>query len=158
MSKGVEERRQRLNRVIKQSLLCVVAGPPVGLVVMLVLSTLYGLVAPTARPISQTLGPLEIAGGVGYLFVGGFLISYVLGGVQAVFVGGCFGLYDWLKDELPMWLAIVSGAFSSLFVAFIFGFGVLNMGEMGFLMLVHVLSAMVCWTLARRLRRKLMSQ
>ncbi len=127
------------NQIIKR---CFFVGPPVGLLVLL----------PFLASISGgdwSMSPLPF-----FVIVGPFL-CYFFGGLQAAFGGFLMAEYASRTNTLPLLIALCIGAVCALCSAFYFS-GMFRdidnvWGLVSFFLAVHIIPAVVCWLLCRKL-------
>ena len=92
-----------------------------------------------------------------------FLFAYLLGGLQALFVGICDGVYAWRFKVVPFWLPLVAALFSFIGVFVVMGRPAASSGiqmplgtallNTSSLLLTHLFAAFAVWYLIRIIYR-----
>ena len=117
-------------------------GPPLGALTVLIVLAVFPLFVadPDASAVIGLLPALPVL----------VLVSYPVGGIQALFVGTCVGVaYGFNNRPIPVWFPMLAALVSSLYVV---GPALLRLGEpggsvamAGFWAVVHVLPALGVW-------------
>ena len=115
--------------------LFVLAGPAIGAVT-------FGILA--------TVATYFVEPDVGLTFLFASLIfmplAYVIGGIQAVFVGTLTAIAIWRTGRAPLWLPVAAAAVSATFhIARAHE----DVGVSAILLAVHVIAAACCWLILR---------
>lgn len=92
-----------------------------------------------------------------------FLIAYLLGGLQALFVGICDGLYAWKFKVVPFWLPLAAALLSFFGVFVVMGRPTQSSGiqmplstalsNTSWLLFTHMFAAFAVWYLIRIIYR-----
>jgi hypothetical protein len=128
-------------------------GPLLGLVFILFLMSFGGKVQiPNLRYFFFML----MSGGV-------YLWAYMLGGIQALFVGICDGLYAWKFGVVPGWLPLAAALFSFIGLFLVMGRSEPSSGiqiplgtaliNLSPLLLTHLFAAVAVWFLIKLIYR-----
>ena len=97
-----------------------------------------------------------------YLFMltsgGIYLWAYMLGGIQALFVGICDGLYAWKFKVVPVWIPLVTALVSFIGLNVVMGRPVpIPLGtaliNSSLLLLTHLFAAVAVWYLIKLIYR-----
>ena len=124
----------------------------------LVVFALFLLVGPLAGAfffaLLVTLVSAIEGEGLGLLFLYGTLaflpLAYLVGGLQAAFVGLATALFGWFKGAPPAWVPVAAALAAGGLVA---ARSHEQWDLTAALVAVHVLAAFVCWALTRALTR-----
>ena len=122
-------------------------GPLFGLVFVLFLLSFGGKIQiPNFRSLFMLMS------------VGIYLWAYALGGIQALFVGICDGLYAWKFRIVPVWLPLITAFVSFIGLHVVMGRPVpMPLGtallNTNWLLFTHLFAAFAVWYLIRIIHR-----
>ena len=123
----------QLSRALSALAIFVLVGPAIGAAIFAVLMTLLLAVADAGLGLA-----------VVYLTLAFFPLAYLVGGLQAAFVGAATAVAIWRKGFAPLWVPLLAATAAGSLAA---SRAHESWDATAILLATHILSALVCWAM-----------